>query len=145
MKGKIQADHMPVNKYELFVIGLIPFTAITVSGLEDELQVVDLPDRTKASGGNRGPSEITVTFPMHHLVEQAALELWYAESQDPVSPLYKKIATLIHKSNSGAAFRSYTLMGMFPSKRGLPDLDMANEGEQAVVEWVFQVDDVLPI
>ena len=145
MKGKIKPDHMPVNKYELIVIGLPPFTPVTVSGIEDELQTVDLPDRTKASGGNRGPSEVVITLPMHHLAEQAAMEIWFAESQDPVSPTYKKIGTLIHKSNSGQVFRSYTLKDVFPSKRSLPELDMANEGEQAVVEWTLQVDDVLPI
>lgn len=145
MKGAIKPDHMPVNKYDFIVLGMPPFTPITVSGIEDELQVVDLPDRTKASGGNRNPAEVTVTFPMHHLTEQAALELWYAESQDPVSPTYKKVGTLIHKSNSGQAFRSYTMDGIFPSKRVLPELNMDNEGEQAVVEWTFQIDDLLPI
>ena len=145
MKGKIKPDHMPVNKYELVVIGLPPITPVTVSGIEDELQTVDLPDRTKASGGNRNPSEVVITLPMHHLAEQAAMELWYAESQDPVSPTYKKIGTLIYKSLSGQSFKSYTLDGVFPSKRALPEGDMANEGEQANVEWTLQVDNVLPI
>jgi len=145
MKGKIKPDHMPVNKFELIIIGLPPFTPITVSGIEDELQTVDLPDRTKASGGNRGPSEVVVMLPMHHLAEQAAMELWYTESQDPVAPTYKKVGTLIYKSLSGQAFKSYTLDGVFPSKRSLPEGDMANEGEQANVEWTLQVDNVLPI
>ncbi|RLE17973.1 MAG: hypothetical protein DRJ65_22035 [Acidobacteria bacterium] len=145
MKGAIKPDHMPVNKYDFIILGMPSFTPITVSGIENELQTVDLPDRTKASGGNRNPSEVTVTFPMHHLAEQAALELWFAESQDPVSPTYKKVGTLIHKSNSGQTFRSYTMDGIFPSKQSLPELNMDNEGEQAVVEWTFQIDDLLPI
>jgi hypothetical protein len=145
MKGTIQADHMPVNKYELIVLGLPPITFVTVSGIEDELQVVDLPDRTRRSGGHRNPTEVVGAVPMHHAIEQAALELWFAEAQDPVSPTAKKVATLIHKSTSGGAFRSFTLDGMFPSKRALPELDMNNEGEMANVEWTFQVDNVLPI
>jgi hypothetical protein len=145
MKGKIKPDHMPLNKFELLVLGLPPLTFVTVSGIEDELQVVDLPDRTKASGGNRNPTEFTGSIPMHHTIEQAAMETWFAESQDPVSPTYKKVGTLIHKSSSGNTLRTFSLTGLFPSKRGLPDLDMANEGEQANVEWTFQADNVLPI
>ena len=91
------------------------------------------------------PAEVTVTFPMHHTIEQAALEVWFAESQDAVSPTYKKVGSLIHHSGSGQALRSFTMDGVFPSKRGLPELDMANEGEMNVVEWTFQIDDLLPI
>lgn len=146
MKGAIQADHMPINKYQLLVIGLLApeLTPVEISGLEDELQTVDLPDRTTASGGNRGPTEFDITLPMHHTTEQLAMEAWYVESQDPVSPTYKKVGTLIHQSISGGALRTYPLVGMYPSKRTLPDLEMANEGEQANVVWTIKVDDIMP-
>lgn len=137
---------MPLNKYELLVVGIITgsLTPVEVSGMEDELQVVDLPDRTKASGGNRNPTEIEIALPMHHTQEQLAMEAWFLESQDPVSPTYKKAATLIHKSISGSALRTYSMVGVFPTKRALPDLEMANEGEQANVTWTLSVDDLLP-
>jgi len=145
MKSVLQPDHIPVNKYELLVLGLPSLMFTEISGIEEELQVVELPDRTVASGGNTGPVEFTAMLPMHHLAEQAAMELWYSESQDDVSPLYKKAATLIHKSISGQVLRTYSLVNIFPSKRGLPDLEMANEGEMAQVEWTFRADDILPI
>jgi hypothetical protein len=145
MKGAIKPDHMATNKYELLVLGLPPLTPTEISGLEDELQTTELPDRTRASGGNRGPSEMEITLPMHHLVEQAAMELWYKESQDPVVPSYKKVATLLHKSISGAVLRTYSLIAVFPTKRVLPDLEMSNEGEMAVVKWTLSVDDILPV
>jgi len=145
MKGTIKPDHIPVNKYKLLVLGLPEITATEISGLEDELQTTELPDRTVASGGNRGPTEFTIMVPMHHTVEQAAMEVWFRESQDPVLPTYKKAGTIIHYSISGQVDRTYSLIGVFPSKRATPDLEMANEGEMAAVEWTLKVDDVLPL
>lgn len=145
MKGEIQGDHMPVNKYVLQVLGLVPLTATEVSGIEDELETTELPDRTVASGGNRKATEWTMMLPMHHTAEQAAMELWYRESQDPVSPTYKKPVTLTHQSLSGNATRNFSLVGVFPKKRVLPDLEKLNEGEIALVEWTMSTDDILPL
>ena len=145
MKGEIKPDHIGVNKYTLLVAGLVELTCTEISGLEDELNTVELPDRTVASGGNRAASEFTIKIPLHHGVEQAAMELWFRESQDPVSPTYKKPVTLTHESGSGANDRSFTLVGVFPMKRKLPDLEMKNEGEMAEVEWTLSVDDIFPL
>jgi hypothetical protein len=145
MKGKIQADHMPINNYELIVVGLPPLTVVEVSGIEDVLNTTELPDKTVASTGTRQASEVELTMPMHHLVEQAAMEVWFRESQDPVSPSYKKAATLIHKSVTGKKLRTFSLIGMFPTSRALPDLKMDDEGEMAVVVWKMSIDDQEPI
>ena len=145
MKGAIQPDHIPVNNFELLILGLPPLTPVEISGLEDELQTTDLPDRTTASGGNRGPTEFEIQLPMHHLLEQAAMEAWLIEAQDPVSPTYKKVGTLIHKSISGVVLRTYSLVGAYTNKRTLPDLEMENEGEIALVGWNIKVDDMKPI
>lgn len=145
MKGTLDSDHIPLNKYSLRVLGLFELTPTEIGGMEDELETVELPDRTRASAGHRGPTEITMMLPAHHTVEQAAVELWFRESQDPVAPTYKKSATLIMQSLSGESDRSFTLVGMFPTKRATPDLEMANEGELANIEWTFSVDDVIPV
>lgn len=145
MKGTIQPDHIPVNKYDLLILGMPNIRFTEVSGIEEELEIVDLPDRTKAPGGHTKPVEFTANAMMHHTVEQAAMELWFQESQDPVSPTYKKVATLIHKSLTGRTLKTYTLTGLFPSKRGLPDLAMENEGDAAQVVWTFSANDVLPV
>jgi hypothetical protein len=145
MKGEIQPDHIPVNKFALKVVGLLDFYASTISGLEDELMTIDLPDRTKASGGVRGPSEFTMMTPMHHLTEIAAMEIWFKEGQDPISPTYKKPCTLIMTSLSGNKSKSYTLIGVFVSKRVLPDLDKSDDGEMAQIEWTMSVDDIIPL
>lgn len=145
MKGEIQADHMPVNKYVLQVVGLLTIKAVSISGIEDELETIELPDRTVASGGNRKATEFSMMVPMHHLSEQAALELWFAGSQDPVVPTYKKPCTLTITSLSGLRSKGYTLTGVFPKKRNTPDLEMENEGEMANVEWIMSVDSILPL
>jgi len=145
MKGDIRADHIPINKWTLLVLGMPMLTITEQSGIEEELETTDLPDKTRASGGNTLPVEFTAKIPMHHLEEQVAMELWFASCKDPVSPLYKKAATLIHKSISSRVLKTYSLIGMFPTKRKLPDLDMNNEGEYASVEWTFSADLPLPI
>lgn len=145
MKGELQKDHIPVNKYVLQVIGLIPIKATEISGIEEELETAELPDRTVASGGNTKATEFSMMTPMHHLSEQAALEVWWQESKDPVSPTYKKPCTLTMTSISGNKSRGYTLTGVFPKQRNLPDLEMANEGEMATVEWIMSVDSILPL
>jgi len=145
MKGTVEQDHIPVNKYELIILGMPPIHFTEVSGIEEELEAVDLPDRTRASGGNTKPVDFTAKAMMHHSLEQAALEAWYEECQDPVSPTYKKIGTLVHKSITGNRIRTYSLVGLFITKRALPDLAMENEGEAAQVEWSFSADDILPV
>lgn len=145
MKGSIKSDHIAVNSYQLLVAGFVPLTFTKISGIEEELEVTDLPDRTVASGGNTKSIEFTAEIPLHHTLEQAAMEVWFQTCQDPVVPLYKKPATLVLKNISGKVGRSFTLLGLFPSKRALPDLEMANEGEMATSTWTFKADDILPI
>jgi hypothetical protein len=145
MKGEVQPDHIPVNKFKLLVVGLLDIYMSTVSGIEDELNTIDLPDRTKASGGNRNATSFTAMHPLHHTAENAALELWFKEGQDPISPTYKKPCTLVMQRLSGTGERSYSLIGVFISKRTLPDLDKSDDGEMAQVEWEFSVDDIIPI
>jgi hypothetical protein len=145
MKGLLAADHIPINNFEMLIVGMTPMVITEVSGIEEELQTTDLPDRTSASGGNTMPVEFTAKSPMHHTVDQAQMELWFSQCQDPVSVAYKRAGTLIHKSISGETLRTFSLLGLYPTKRSLPDLDMANEGECAFVEWTFKADQVLPI
>lgn len=144
-KGTIKPDHIAVNKYQLLVLGMPPITAINVSGIEEELETTDLPDRTRASGGNTKAVSFTFKVPAHHKVEQAALELWFQESQDPVLPTYKKVATFYAESGTGNVVMAFTLTEMFLTKRSLPEFAMDNEGEMAAVEWSASADDVIPV
>jgi hypothetical protein len=145
MKGVLQKDHIPVNKYQLLILGMPAITFTEISGIEEELQTTDLPDRTTASGGHTMPVEFTAQMPLWHTIERIALEAWFVECQDPVSPLYKKEATLVLQSISGQSITTYSLLGLYISKRALPDLSMENEGEGAFAEWTFKADQLLPI
>lgn len=143
IQGAIQPNHIPVNKYELNIPGLPPITFTKIAGIEQELETVDLPDRTTASGGNTKAFEFACETAEHHKAEQAALEAWFAASQAAATG-YKKAATLTKKTVDGATLRNFTLLGIYPFKRKLPDLDMKNEGEMGVVEWTFKGDLILP-
>lgn len=145
MKGSIAPNHIPVNKYQFLIVGLPPLTPIEVSGIEEELQTIDLPDRTKASGGNTSASEVTIKIPLHHTVEIAAMEAWFRAGQDPVLPNYKKSGSLLLESVSlTGPTRSYNLSGVFVTKRALPDLEQANDGDMAAAEFTLSIDQILP-
>lgn len=145
LKGIIQPNHVPLNKFQLFVVGVPKIVFTKVSGIEEALQIVDMPDRTKASGGNTNPVEFTGTTMLHHVVERVALEAWFKEGQDPVTPTYKKIGTLILKGIQDNIVATYTLPGLFIFQRVLPEFDLENDGEPAMAEWSFSADDVLPV
>jgi hypothetical protein len=145
MKGAIEPDHISLNKFDLRVLGMIPLIAVSVSGIEDELETVTLPDRTVASGGNRGPVEFEITIPMHHGAAFLAMEAWFREGQDPVSPTYKKPCTMTHSSLSGETRRGFALIGCFVKGRSTPDVEMENEGEMATVVYKMSADDIEPI
>ena len=145
IKAVLNPDHIPTNKYQLIIVGMPAITFTTISGMELEVDMVDLPDRTRATGGNPKAVEFTAEMPMHHAIELAAMEIWMEEAQDPVSLTYKKAGTLIMTSGSGDIIKTYSMIGIFCSKRKLPDLSFESEGDMAVVEWTFQVDTLLPI
>jgi hypothetical protein len=145
MKGVLQPDHIPLNNYQLRIQDLPTITFITIAGLEEELENVDLPDRTAASGGHTKTIEFTATMPLHHITEMTAMENWFSGSQDPVEQRYKKVGTLVLVSLTGLVRKSFLINGMFPCKRKTGDLDMANEGELHVVEWTFKADQVIAL
>lgn len=142
LKGIILPDHMPLNNSKLIVPGLPTIIFTTISGLSDEIQNVDLPDRTNVSGGNDTPKEFTATTLLHHIVEQAALEEWHDAGKGDVLPTYKKSGTLLYVSLSGLIVKPFLLLGLWIPSMKLPDADMANEGDAAIVEWTFKADEV---
>lgn len=144
LKNKLQPDHAAVNAYELLVEGLPPITFTKVSGMEDETETTDLPDRTSASGGQSKPFDVTAEMPIHHSAEMAALENWLQEGRDPVQPTYKKTGTMVYKTISGNVAKAYTMIGMQCKKQKLPDSEMENEGEVSLCEWTFRVDEKIP-
>lgn len=144
IKGVIQPDHVQTNKYDLRVIGLPPLVITAISGIEEELDTTDLPDRTKATGGRTKPVEFDITIPAHEIVTQKAFELWFEECKDPVTPTHKKIGTLTTFTQSNLPLVAFTLDAMMPIKRALPDLEMEGDGEMSEHVWSMSADEVFP-
>jgi len=142
LKGAVLPNHIPVNNYELQVAGLPAILFTELSGLEEETEAVDMPDRTQVSGGNSKPVEFTGMSFEHHTVELAALEAWRREAIGNVTATYKKVGTLIKRGIDGNVITTRTLIGLWVKKRKDADLDLANEGEPAMVEWTFSTDKV---
>lgn|SRR5574343_147814 len=144
MKGAIQPNHVSKNNFELQVIGLPPITFIEVGDIPEQVDKVDLPDRTRASGGTKQAGEFSVMVPSHHDVEVAAMEAWYKEAQDPVAPTYKKSGVLIKKGIDGSVIRTYTFTGLWVSERNMTSVALENEGEMDTIEYLLNFDDIIP-
>lgn len=143
--GTISPDHMPLNKYELLIVGMPKITFTTVGSFTDATTEASLPDGTVASGGKTAPVEFTVTVPRHHLVDIALMDNWKKQGHDPVDKNYKKTGTLISYSGSGEIFKSETLIGLWCRDKSTPEFDMGNDGEMAVNSYVMRADKVEPI
>lgn len=146
LKGLIQPGHIPINKYSLLFPAMPPLVVTKLSGLEEELETSEMPDRTIQSGGQTKAVEMTIEICMHHQIEMAAMELWFAQSKDPVLPGYKKDGTLLHQSVSAVGIANvFALIGTFPKNRKTPEMDMRNDTDAAMVEWTLSIDDVAPL
>jgi len=144
LKGKIQDNHIPLNKFELLVTGLPAITLVTTDDIEEALTVVTMPDRTKRSGGQTDPVEFTGKVPMHHDVEVAALEIWYKMGQDPIQSGYRKAGSLVFYRGDDTP-RPFEFINLWISGRTIPGGDMANDGETAMLTYKFQADEVTPV
>lgn len=145
IKGVIQESHIGVNKFAMFVVGLPPLTPTTVGGLEEEIASIELPDKTTASGGRTGIVELTMSIPTHHVEEEAAMEIWFLEGQDPVLPTYKKAATLTMTAIDDGTIRAFAFTDLWCFKRTLPDRELDNDGEMSATEWGLKASQMLPL
>lgn len=142
MKGQILPGHIGVNKYQLKVAGLLDVLFTEISEIASETTVVELPDRTQASGGEETVGTFTAVIPSHHTTEVTLLDVWLAEGRDPVLPTYKKAATLIELNVHGEAKLSHALTGLWISQKQLSAKELGNDGEMATITYTFNYDSV---
>jgi hypothetical protein len=140
-KSVLFPDHIKVSHYTLDIAGMPSMTFTMVGGPESELDDIEQPDRTRASGGRSKPGEIEVRHPAHHALERAALEAWWLECKHS-TPGHKRVGTFTMYSQSGLQRMAYVLLGAKLQKRALPDGEMENDGEQAEITWTITYDDV---
>lgn len=145
LKNTIQPNHIPINKYELSVLGLPVITFTKVGGIEQETGDIMLPDKTSASGGQQEPFDMVCELPLHHTSEVDAIESWHKEGKDPVSPTYKKTGSMLYKGQDDSVVRAYSIINAWAKKLKYPDVEMENEGDMAVLEVTLRVDDYAPL
>lgn len=145
LKGKIQENPYPVNKFRLLVTGLPEVTLVTSDEIEETLTIVTMPDRTKRSGGQTDPIEFSGTIPAHHEVERLALDQWYNQAKDPVTPGYRKAGSIVFERADGARILPFEFTNLWISGRTVPAGDMANDGDPALITYKFQADEITPV
>lgn len=144
LRGTIKNNHIPLNSFELIVAGLPKITAVTTDDIEQMITAVTMPDGTMRSGGKTDPIEFTFSVPMHHDVEQVALEYWKKLAESPVQSTYLKAASMVFYRSDGIP-KTYTLSNMWINGRTIPGADMGNEGEMAAVTFSAKADYVSPV
>ncbi len=146
MKGEIKAGHIGLNQFELKIQpGPTTIVFTEVSGMASETTSVELPDRTQATGGEETVGEFTAMLPMHHDVERIFMDVWHQEARDPVIPSYKRAGVMLFRNIHNDKTIAYALTGLYVSNRVLPDVDMANDGEMAKIEYTFKYDSIIPL
>lgn len=145
IKNVLKTNRVQVNKFQLTIqpgVGAPLFT--TISGLEEELDTVDLPDRTSRSGGREKQLEFEVGQPMHHDLEVLAMEAWYRMCKATL-PLYLKLGVLVLFDEWGMPRRKYTLPNLWISKRAHSELELDNDGEMSIITWTLKADQIVPM
>ena len=142
IKGTIQTDVFPTSKYVLIIGGMMPLTILSIGALEEELETIELPDRTRVSNGNTKPLSFDVVTPAHHLEEQIQWEEWWSECKNPVSSLAYRIGTMAQLSASESVFRTSSMSGLFIMKKSASELDMANDSDFSKITWTLSANDV---
>jgi len=145
-KGSLSVGYIPVNKFTLSVADVADLKVVEVSGIEQELETVELPDKTVVTSGRLGVTEFTIKIPAHETTAMGAMDVWWKMCYGVnATSGYKKLATLLLLDTFGATKSSWSITGMFPTKRALPELNAASEGEMAMAEWTFKADDIKKI
>lgn len=143
IKNVLKVNRVQVNKFQLTIqpgVGSPLFTSIT--GLEEELDTVDLPDRTTRSGGRGKQLEFEVIQPMHHDLEVLAMEAWWAMCKATL-PGYLKLGILVLFDEWGMPRRRRTIPNIFISKRKDTDQELDNDGEMATITWTLKGDEII--
>jgi hypothetical protein len=141
IKGEVLPGAAPRSKFRVFVGGLPPFYASKFTGLESELETVELADRTMQSAGNTKASTADVSGYVHHSVEAAAWDAWWVQSQAGGAG-YKRAATVEVMGADDIPVAIYALAGVFPMKWSLGDLDKTST-EATEITYSLSVDSVI--
>lgn len=142
IKGVLQENRVQDNKYALVVqpgVGMCTLTA--VSGLEQEIDKAELPDRTARSGGRTKAIEFDVTQPMHHTLEVLAWELWWTMCSNSV-PGYLKLGLLTLFDDRNIPVKKFILPKLWITKRKHSDNELDSEGKMGTITWTLSADDI---
>lgn len=142
-KYTLSPNPILTTNYRLQAVGLPDIPFVTVGGLEQEIPKVDIPDKTQASSGRANPSETEVTVPAHENVAIAAMNAWFEQGQDPIDPSYKKTCNMVYDSGNFINARNLTMVGVWVSSQGTPDVAMGEDGEMAVFTYTLCYDGIL--
>lgn len=140
VKNLLGKDVIGANKFT-FSVDNDDLLVVSVSGIEETLQVIELPDGTAASGGRTDVSETTVVVAQHTKASITFFDAWWALCQDPVPPAAYKNGTVTGNSSSGGVSATTTLISVFIKSRKSADYNLEDGTTMTVVEYTLSVDD----
>ena len=140
LKGVIPKDIIAGNKFTINVDNT-EILAVSISGIEETLEVAELPDGTAASAGRTGVSESTIVIPQHVTESKTFMDAWWLACKDPVQPGAYKNITVTGTSSTGAIVSTDTLLGVFIKGRKSADYSLEDGSTMTVLEYTVSVDD----
>ena len=129
------------NEFAISFPATGPLTATRISAYTKEGDVVDLADRTRASGGRTKPFNIEIDIPTHLVEENLRMEAWHQAFLLKL-PGYKIAGIVTYPMNwfTGAGV-SDSLIGAMCISKGRPEVDANSDGDMMVTTWTISVDD----
>ena len=140
VKNLLGKDVIGANKFT-FSVDNDDLLVVSVSGLDETLQVIEFPDGTAASGGRTDPSETTVVVAQHTKASITFFDAWWEMCKDPVPPSAYKNATVTGNSSSGNESATTTMISVFIKSRKGADYSLEDGTTMTVVEYTLSVDD----
>lgn len=128
------------NEFAISFPATGPLTAVRVSAYTQEGDVVDLADRTRASGGRTKPFNLEIDIPTHLVEENARMDAWHKAFLAKL-PGYKNAGIMTYPTNwyTGEGV-SDTLIGSMCTSKGRPEVNANSDGEMMVTTWTVSVD-----
>ena len=140
IRGKIPPFPIIGAHFRLSFEGMEDILFTEVNGVEQEIEVVEAPDRTAHSSGIGKHVKLTVKIPGHARASKDAMHGWHEECLGPVSDNYKKTGTLQYYNNQLQPVEEYYVEGAWVCKFMEDQAQMEESSKIHQTEFEIEVD-----
>jgi len=144
-KGTVEAGAAVTSQYTLSLPLIGDINATEIGAIKREVELADMPDRTRQSTGNEKPIDTTIKTLIHHTEEMLAMEALYLATRTGTAGYKVEGTTLSLNGADEVKVRGYLLLGFIIHGMEIPDLKAGDQGSPVEVTWSVSLDGVEPL